>query len=56
MDSDPTKAQHYRDQAIQMRILAAAEPKATKRKRLIELSKMYDRLNEKSLQNTKTTK
>ena len=44
MDSNLTKAQHYRDQARQMRDLAAKEDDQKANKALIELAEMYDRL------------
>ena len=44
MDSDLAKAQHYRDQARQMRELAAREGDQKANKALIQLAEMYDRL------------
>ena len=49
MDSDLTKAQHYRDQAVRMRGLADAEDNEQARKGLIELSEVYDRLCQNAL-------
>jgi hypothetical protein len=44
MDRELTKAQHYRDQANQMRDSAATEDDADARQALILLTEMYDRL------------
>lgn len=44
MESHLSKAQHYRDQARQMRDLAAGEDSTEARKALIHLAEMYDRL------------
>jgi hypothetical protein len=50
MDSDLAKAQHFRDQANQMRELAGGEENLEARKGLMELSEMYDRLYRKALE------
>ena len=44
METDLTKAQHFRDQAAQMRELAAKEDNLEAKKALIHLAEMYDRL------------
>ena len=49
MDRDLTKAQHYRDQAQQMRDLAARETIPEAQTALISLAEMYERLCEKRL-------
>ena len=50
MESDLTKAQHYRDQAIKMRDLAAAEDSPEAKKALILLSETYDQLCQRHLE------
>ena len=47
MDTDLTKAKHYRDQAIQMHELAAKEDNEEARKALIALAETYDKLYNK---------
>ena len=50
MESDLTKAQHYRDQALKMRELAASEANEDARKALVSLSDTYDKLCQQALQ------
>jgi hypothetical protein len=44
VESDLTKVQHFRDQALQMRALAAKEDNSGAKDALIHLAEMYDRL------------
>lgn len=44
MDTDLEKAQHYRNQAIHIRELAANETEDSVRKALVSLSETYDRM------------
>jgi len=50
MESDLSKAQHYRDQALKMRELAAAEQNAEAKEALILLSNTYDKLCQQALE------
>jgi len=49
MDDNLTKAKHYRDQAENLRALAAQEDNLEARKALISTAGTYDRLHEKFL-------
>jgi hypothetical protein len=49
MEIDLIKAQHYRDQAVQMRDLAAREDSPEAKQALIHLAEMYDRLYQNRL-------
>ncbi len=50
MESDLSKAQHYRDQALKMRALAETENNLEAKKALVSLSDTYDKLCQKALE------
>jgi hypothetical protein len=49
MDDNLTKAQHYRDQAEKLRVLASQEDNLEARKALLITAQTYDRLHQKFL-------